>query len=262
VDPRYGEQYRELFEKHWWWRARTEIVLDVLRRFQPRTGWKTILDLGCGDGLFFDRLSQFGLVEGVEPCADLVSSNNPYRDRIQICPFDDQFQPGQQYNLILMLDVLEHLENPDAALRHVADLLSDDGMLLVTVPAFMALWTNHDVLNHHFTRYTKSRFVELARESGLEVREAWYVYHWTFPVKLGVAFIERLLRMKPEPPEVPVRWMNEALYWISRAEQKTLSRLKMPFGSSLVAMCAKKQVEVRSAPDPSAHLPFQAAIHS
>jgi 2-polyprenyl-3-methyl-5-hydroxy-6-metoxy-1,4-benzoquinol methylase len=57
-----------------------------------------------------------------------------------------------------MLDALEHLENPVAALRHVCELLTPEGTFIATVPAFMALWTNHDVLNHHFTRYTKSAF--------------------------------------------------------------------------------------------------------
>ena len=108
MDPKYGERYRDLFEKHWWWRARTRLIIDVLRRLQPARGWKSILDVGCGDGLFFPQLSQFGEVEGVEPFAELVSPNNPYRSRIQICPFDENFRPGKRYSLILMLDVLEH----------------------------------------------------------------------------------------------------------------------------------------------------------
>ncbi len=177
----------------------------------------------------------------MESCAELVRPDNAYRNCIHICPFDEQFTPGRRYSLVLMLDVLEHFENPIAALRHAVDLLRDDGTLVVTVPAFMALWTNHDVLNHHFTRYTKSRFFELARESHLDVGEVRYLYHWTCPMKLGVAFIERLFRMKPDPPKVPISWINEALYWISKAEQKSLSRLNMPFGSSLIAVCAKKQ---------------------
>ena len=67
MDPKYGERYRELYEKHWWWRARTELIVDALHRLRPPQGWKDILDIGCGDGLFFDRLSSFGQVEGVEP---------------------------------------------------------------------------------------------------------------------------------------------------------------------------------------------------
>lgn len=211
----------------------------MLRRLQPRRGWKAILDIGCGDGLFFDELSQFGEVEGVESCSELVSPNNIYRRRIHVCPFNDDFQPRKQYSLVLMLDVLEHFENPIAALRHAVELLSGDGTLVVTVPAFMALWTNHDVLNHHFTRYTKSSFYKVAHESCLKVREARYFYHWTCPMKLGLALAERVFKMRPELPSVPAGWLNETLYWISKVEQKTLSKLPVPFGSSLIVVGAK-----------------------
>src|SRR4051794_13023473 len=47
LDPKYAEQYRELYEKHWWWRARAELIIETLQRLRP-SGWKYILDVGCG----------------------------------------------------------------------------------------------------------------------------------------------------------------------------------------------------------------------
>jgi SAM-dependent methyltransferase len=236
VDPKYGEAYRELFEKHWWWRSRTELIVGKIRQLRPASGWKRVLDIGCGDGLFFDRLAEFGEVEGVEPSAELLSVDNPHRNRIYSCSFDDNFRPGKRYSLILMLDVLEHLENPAAAIRHVLDLLTPAGTFIVTVPAFMPLWTNHDVLNHHFIRYTKTTFGAVAEEAGLQIREQRYLYHWMFPAKLGVRFLERALRSKPVPAKVPPHWLNTTLYWVSRVEQMTVSRLPVPIGSSLMVV--------------------------
>jgi SAM-dependent methyltransferase len=236
VDSKYGEVYRELFEKHWWWRSRTELIIDKLHQIRPATGWKHILDIGCGDALFFDRLAEFGEVEGVEPSVDLVSSDNPYRNRVYLCPFDESFRPGKQYSLILLLDVLEHLPDPVGALKHAMSLLAPDGFILITVPAFMALWTNHDDLNHHLIRYTKQSFSDVARQSDLHVREGRYLYHWTFPVKLAVRAMEKIVRSKPEPPKIPIAWVNAALFWMSRFEQKTLSLISMPFGSSLMVV--------------------------
>jgi len=233
LDPRYGERYRDLYDHHWWWRARTELIVDSLRRLQLPQGAR-ILDIGCGDGLFFDRLREFGDVEGVEPVAELVNSSNPDRDRIYICPFDTNFQPGKCYSLMLMLDVLEHLEDPVGALRHMLSLLSPGGIFVATVPAFMSLWTNHDVLNQHFTRYTKSAFRAIAREAGLKIIEERYLYHWTFFAKLGVRFYEQASHAKPTPASVPAVWINRPLYWLSRIEQTTVSRLPIPFGSSLM----------------------------
>jgi 2-polyprenyl-3-methyl-5-hydroxy-6-metoxy-1,4-benzoquinol methylase len=239
VDAKYGEAYRELFEKHWWWRSRSELIAGKLRQLQPPSGWKQILDIGCGDGLFFDRLAEFGEVEGVEPSADLVNPSNPHRDRIYVCPFDANFRPNKQYSLILMLDVLEHLEDPVGALRHALDLLAAEGTLIITVPAFMALWTNHDVLNHHLTRYTKRSFGDVARQSGLGILEARYFYHWTFPAKLATRVMEQAFHPKPDAPKISPKWANQCLFWLSRLEQKTLSVLPIPFGSSLMVVGGK-----------------------
>jgi SAM-dependent methyltransferase len=242
VDRDYGDRYRDLFERHWWWRARTEYVIETLRRYRPEPGWKTILDIGCGDSLFFDRLQEFGEVEGVEPDGQLVNPANPHRGRIYIGPFDEKFSPGKSYSLILMLDVLEHLEHPVAALKHALELLEPQGIFMATVPAFRALWTNHDVINHHFTRYTKQSFREIAASAGLEIEEERYLYHWTFPVKLGVRLVENALRLKPKPPGPGNRWINEALFRVSRLEQKLISPLVLPFGSSLMVIGQKKKI--------------------
>jgi predicted TPR repeat methyltransferase len=238
VDFRYGERYRELFEQHWWWRARTELIVSTIRGL-GLAGHQTILDIGCGDGLFFRHLSKFGSVEGIEPCAELINPDNPVRDQIFVAGFDESFRPGKQYSLILMLDVLEHLTYRTAALRHALSLLLPDGRFIATVPAFNMLWTNHDVLNHHMVRYTKASFRKAAEQSGLEILEMRYLYHWTFPVKLAVRIAERILGSKPVPPKIPTSLVNEMLLQMTRLEQRTISRLPMPFGSSLMVVGRK-----------------------
>ena len=239
MDRDYGDRYRDLFETHWWWRARTEYIVETLRRYRPAAGWTTILDIGCGDGLFFGRLKEFGEVEGIEPSAELVSPDNADRNRIHICPFDEHFTSDKQYSLILMLDVLEHLERPVSALRHALELLEPEGTFVATVPAFRMLWTNHDVVNHHQTRYTKKSFRAVANDAGLDIDEERYLYHWIFPIKLGLRLAEQALGLKANLPKASKGWVNESLYRISRLEQMTLSRLRVPFGSSLLVVGKK-----------------------
>jgi SAM-dependent methyltransferase len=234
VDTTYAQGYRQLYERHWWWRSRTEFILKTLRALPASRIRNQILDIGCGDALFFQHLSEFGDVEGVEPSAELVSRDNPYRDRIHFCAFDEAFQPAKRYSLILMLDVLEHLQNPAAALTHVLEMLTDDGTVIITVPAFMTLWTNHDILNHHLTRYTKRTFRLVSEQAGLHIHEERYLYHWTYPAKLLERGIQRLLGSKPRPPQIPANIINNALLWLSRTEEKAFGRLSLPFGSSLL----------------------------
>ncbi|HEV3275384.1 MAG TPA: class I SAM-dependent methyltransferase [Terriglobia bacterium] len=235
----YGQRYRELYERHWWWRAREAAILDVLRAHQPPRGWTRILDVGCGDGLFFEPLSQFGEVEGVEAASDLVNPEFVRSGRVHVCAFDQRFQPGKRYSLVLMLDVLEHLPDPAQALQHALSLLEPEGALLVTVPAFRLLWTNHDVLNAHFTRYTKRTFRELARQAGLRIETARYLFQWVFPAKLAARVGERLFRTQPRPPTIPPLWINEGLYALSRLEERTMGALPWPFGSSLMVLGSK-----------------------
>lgn len=239
MDAEYARAYRELYERHWWWRAREALVLRTLRRLRAGRGPGRILDVGSGDGLFFSRLAELGEVEGLEADASLLTPDSPYRDRITVAPFDARFQPGHRFALVLMLDVLEHLADAEGALRHARSLLEPEGRLVVTVPAFNWLWTHHDELNRHYLRYTRATFAAVAERAGLRVEESRYFFHWTVPGKLAVRAKERVLG--PGGPErVPPAPINRALYLLSRAEQATVGALHLPFGTSLLAVCGAR----------------------
>jgi 2-polyprenyl-3-methyl-5-hydroxy-6-metoxy-1,4-benzoquinol methylase len=250
MDSGYGARYADLFQRHWWWRARERAILDALRRHQPRDGWRNVLDVGCGDGLFFSQLEKLPgvqLIEGVESEPTLVSSDTPYRARIHVEPFDSTFDLGRRYSLILMLDVLEHLSDPSAALRHATSLLEPHGVLLATVPSMMSLWTRHDDLNHHYVRYNKASLVSLMTRAGLHLDECRYFFHWMVAAKIATRLGEVLIPGKPVPPSVPPTVINNALYALSRLEQNSLAHLRLPFGSSLLSVGRRR----------NAHLPSQ-----
>ena len=230
----YAQAYQDLYNRHWWWRARERFILDALRAEQPAAGWRKILDVGCGNGLFFDQLLRLGAVEGVELSSALVSDDGPHRSRIHVGDFDRSLNLSGGYSLILMLDVLEHLIDPAAALRYALELLGTDGKLLITVPAFNSLWTNHDTINNHLARYTKASFRQMAHHTGLQIESSQYFFHWLHPVKMASRMIERMLGSEPQPVRVPARWVNSLLYWFSFLDNKIFFNLPLPFGSSLL----------------------------
>jgi SAM-dependent methyltransferase len=234
MDPAYARGYRDLYERHWWWRAREEVVLATMERIAPPGGWSAILDIGCGDALLFDELNRFApFVEGVESDPGLVSDTSRWRERIHVRPFDETFDTGQRYGLVLMLDVLEHMDRPDAALRHAVSLLQPGGRIVINVPAFRSLWTSHDDYNRHVTRFTRRTFAALAAAAPMRIESWRYLFHWTWPVKFAQRLAERAMPGTPRPATVPPAWLNRSLLALCRAEQRLLGRVPVPFGSSL-----------------------------
>ena len=241
MEAQYGSQYGELYRVHWWWRAREEALLKVLRRRLQVDRKLEILDIGCGNGLFFDKLAEFGDVEGIEPDASLVDPAGKHSAKIHLVPFDKHFRPQKRFDLVLMLDVLEHLDDPKQALVRARELLREGATLLITVPAFQSLWTNHDVMNRHRTRFRRRTLFPLLRDAGFFITESKYWYQWVFPVKLAAGVAERFFRPQPSPPRIPPRWLNRLLYQFSRAEQEILGSCCIPFGSSLMVFCTRDE---------------------
>jgi 2-polyprenyl-3-methyl-5-hydroxy-6-metoxy-1,4-benzoquinol methylase len=217
VESQYAKEYRNLYEHHWWWRAREDAIVALLRGLRLAPGI-SILDVGCGDALFFDRLAEFGNVEGLEPDARLIEPANPHSIKINTVPFDKNFQPGKRYGLILMLDVLEHLDRPEEAVSCVYDLLDAGGVFLLTVPAFP---------------------IPLLRKARFSIEKARYWYQWTFPVKLVEGIAQKITHSGSSPPRVPPNWLNRFLYRLSRLEQQATGEIGAPFGSTLMVLCVK-----------------------
>jgi SAM-dependent methyltransferase len=242
MESDYGQAYADLYRRHWWWRAREEFLLRLFQSLElpPRP---SVLDIGCGDGLFFERLLELGgTVEGLESADALLSAEARQRYAIHIGPFDESYSPHKTYALVLMLDVLEHLPNPLAALRQASGLLEPGGRLVVTVPAFMGLWTQHDQLNHHQTRYTRATLAALVAQSSLRILQLRYFFHWLAPLKLATRWKERGLarcglNSSPTPPRVPGALVNRSLLELSRWEQRLWGRFQLPLGSSLLMVC-------------------------
>jgi 2-polyprenyl-3-methyl-5-hydroxy-6-metoxy-1,4-benzoquinol methylase len=242
LEAEYGKHYGELYRLHWWWRAREEALLNVLWRQLRSNRGLEILDVGCGNGLFFDKLAEFGNVEGIEPDAELVDPMGRHSSKIHLVPFDKNFHPQKRFDLILMLDVLEHLDHPEQALMYAHELLKEGAALLISVPAFQSLWTSHDVMNQHRIRFRRRTLFPLLQEAGFEIAESKYWYQWVFPVKLAAGVAERIVRPRPSPPRIPPKWLNSFLYRISRVEQETLGMCGIPFGSSLMAFCRRDKL--------------------
>lgn len=209
-------------------------MLGLLQNTRPPEGFKGILDVGCGTGVLFDSLQELGSpVQGVEMDPALVRASSHAED-IHVGPFDTTFCPGRRFALVLMLDVLEHLERPREALQQTASLLLPNGRLVLTVPAFNALWTSHDVHNRHQTRFTRGSLHPLLQEAGFQVELSRYLFQSLAAAKILLGLKERIHGRSNGVAQVPPKPIGSLLYAVCRAEHALLRFIPLPFGSTLL----------------------------
>src|SRR5882724_8508718 len=176
----YSTIYADLWRRPWWWRVRHELVMRTVAQLfhgdeTPPSG-RTIFDIGCAGGVSFDDLSQYGEVYGLEPDPTLVDACPQCRACIELTGFGPDYAPSRQYDLVLMLDVLEHLEDDVTALGSLQHLFKPRGRAILTVPALQSLWSVHDVMNRHYRRYDKMGLQRLLEASGFAVHALQYFF--------------------------------------------------------------------------------------
>ena len=235
----YAQRYRTLWEHHWWWRSREAHVLATIGRLARSSRVGRVLDIGCGDGLFFGALARFGEVDGLEPDEALLGDPR-WRSRIAIGRLGEGFRPGRTYDLVLMLDVLEHIEDDRAALESAYALTRPGGVLLLTVPALSWLWSRHDEANAHHRRYRPSGLREVLDGSGFAVESVRYFFAWTVVPMLLRRWLAPAGRGRADyDVAIPAPPINRALTAYSRAEHAVGRLFPWPIGSSLLAVARR-----------------------
>jgi SAM-dependent methyltransferase len=255
----YGSEYADLYANHWWWRARESILLDHIRKLAlPKPA--EILDVGCGDAVFFPALSKFGNVRGIEIDRGLIRSDNPYQGAIHHAPLGDAEYTGWQFDLITALDVIEHIEDDAAAIENLVAMLRPGGYLVLTVPAFMLLWDAHDERNHHYRRYRKESLAKLLAPHG-QLAELSYLFHSLFFLKAAFRILNGASGGKFKQHTIPPRPINWAMKSMCVAEQRLFGALRVPFGTSVLAILQRPQSAPRNGATDSADAehPFHAS---
>jgi SAM-dependent methyltransferase len=236
-------RYRELYEledRHWWFRGRRTIIWALLRRAgvapSPR-----ILDAGCGTGRNLVEFARLGEAEGVDFSEDAVAFcqrrgvQGVRRARLEELPFADR-----AFDLILATDVIEHLDDDREALAELRRVAATGARLVVTVPAYSWLWSQHDVSHHHRRRYTARRLREQVIAAGWVPVVGTYFFSAVLPAVAAVRTARKLrpdrnghsdLEMMPSP-------LNRALELPARLEARLIERgARLPAGVSLGMVC-------------------------
>ena len=189
-----AERQRTLETRHPWETARAEAIRKLVARLDLRA--PRVLDVGCGDGFLIAELcAHFDLEEAVAQDIHLTPelARELARPGVEFVQELDQIR-GRHFDLLLLLDVLEHVRDPVALLGHLwREHLAAGGRVLITVPAFQALFSAHDRALKHEKRYSRSEITELAQQAGLDVHASGYLFASLLVPRLLTKLRERIL---------------------------------------------------------------------
>jgi SAM-dependent methyltransferase len=242
MDERLMNAMLELDDRHWWYRGRRRIIRAELDRL-PLPAGASVLDAGCGSGRTLEELSPYGDVYGIEldpGAADVARARG--RGEVQIGRLEELPWDDGRFDLITCLDVIEHTPDDGVTLRELRRVCRPGGFLLVTVPAYQGLWSTHDVANHHYRRYSRSRLRTAALDAGWRVIRMTSFNGLLLAPAAAVRLAERRRLREPDAdykPELTLapEWLNSLLEQPLRLEARWLaSGRTMPAGLSLLAV--------------------------
>lgn len=233
---------------HWWDKGRRKIALSLIKKYSRASGMKQkILDLGCGTGAMAKEIEAIGEYYGVDVSERAVNlckkrgiKNIEQGDALCIPHANDQF------DVVLALDVIEHVKDDIGAIAEMRRVLRSGGTVIVTVPAFKFLWGPTDIFFHHYRRYRLHELKSKIERSGFSVFKSSYFNTFLFPpvflVKLLMKGFHLPMKLENEVSRNVINdiWIvNKILYGIFFLESVLLKYVNFPFGISAVVIGRK-----------------------
>lgn len=176
----------EAIGSHWYYRAKGRALCAMLGRIRV----PEVLDVGAGSGVFSRQLLDAGVCER----ALCVDPGYPEERRERYHGHEIEFRRSVEripQSLLLMMDVLEHVDDDLGLLRSYGRRMADDARVLITVPAFPFLWSGHDVFLEHRRRYTLASLEAMVGAANLRVVRSRYFFGLLFPVVAAMRLRDR-----------------------------------------------------------------------
>jgi len=264
-------------EHHWWFLGRRRIVSELVRRLVPPSKEELIVDIGCGTGGNLSAFAEDYSCLGIDPSEEGIQSARQRFPNAQfICgAIPDALQElPRPASLMLLMDVLEHVPDDFWLLSTLLTQAKPGAYLLVTVPADMRLWTEHDVSFGHYRRYDLPRLQQVWRDLPVTTSLVSYYNARLYPVVRGIRMVNRWSGRTSGAAgtdfHTPAKPLNQLLQAIFASEANTLvdclgGRRASGFshGVSLIAIVRREHgiIHARTKPvelTPDPHAPLAA----
>jgi len=252
----YFEKLYQIEDRHFWFRARQVIVSALTEQITADFPQEyRVMEIGCGTGNLLKTLESTchnGVVFGLDlfweglAFAQQRTAAGLIQARAECMPFCNR-----QFDLIGMFDVLEHLENDEAILSSIQEMLRPGGKLLLTVPAHGNLWSSTDLIAHHQRRYEPSDLTDKLIKNGFSVEYISECMQVLYPLaklrRKAPILLESLSeneekktrkRFSQELAILPV--LNEIAFQLLKMELKQIKQRKpIARGTSIIAIAQK-----------------------
>lgn len=243
MDAVFEARYHRLEAGHWWFIARRDMILRLIRKIYCKTNIK-ILDVGCAGGHLIRFLEQRGFsnVYGIDNSKNAVQEckRNGIKNILECDAAKTGFSDNC-FDIIVASDVLEHIQDEKSALKEWRRLLKDNGTLILFVPAFQFMYGQHDSSNRHFRRYSKKCLRQSLGNAGFVISRVSY---WNFILFLPISVL-RVFQKLFMPNKCKDQLFkadsiaNYFLFRLLRTENSLLESINLPIGVSLFAIAQK-----------------------
>lgn len=247
MDRSFLDSYFKMEREHWWFRVRESIILDVFKSRVYKGEPLKILNVGAATGRSSQMLEPFGEVQSIEYdepsylfCRDTLNMTID-QGSITELPYEDQ-----SFDCVCAFDVVEHVEDHELALSNLFRVCKPGGKIFITVPAFMSLWSSHDVVNHHFRRYRQKPMLGLFSANGGRLLRSTYFNFLLFIPIFVIRSVQRIFsrknseQLKPDNERFESGTLNALFFSIFSLERKLLDKFNLPFGVSLLVLWEKE----------------------
>lgn len=250
MDIDYYAQYFAFENNDWWFVARRHIVFGLIAELLRNDGSdRRVLDAGCGTGISLQHLARFGQAFGVDNEPVALEFCRLRHERLLTCAnLKSLPYPDGTFDLVTGLDVIEHVDDDQSAFSEICRVTRPGGLLVLTVPAFQSLWSDHDVINHHKRRYRKEQIRQLLGEE-FSVEILSYYNTFLLPIAVTVRMLKKLemalfpeavRKVQAENTYLP-RSVNNLFSSIFGSELAWLKRRSFPVGLSIVCVARRRE---------------------
>lgn len=231
--------------KYWWIRSKYNIILHLMRVYcRKNIALKNkqlkILDIGSGPGNMLHLLKNFGQVYGNDTSREAVNFCTRHGFKMIEGNLDEEgIHTEQKFDLITMIDVLEHLENDTDSLNKIKRMMNIGAQIIITVPAYQFLWGTHDTKYGHKRRYTLGELRAKLRRAGFKINKISYIQPLFLLPLLAYRLIKKATQNKADDFVRIPGFLNSLLLKILESEKYYLRFFNFYFGPTIVAIAEK-----------------------